>query len=105
MWGDVTSPTDSKFDSQKRNRLNNYLKIRFLRHDNGGERGIRTLEGDKPLPVFKTGAFNRSAISPLVVSCPTQCVAAEPDCTRTLPRIGLPYVLARIATHADYARF
>jgi len=32
-------------------------------------------------------------------------VAAEPDCTRTLPRIGLPYVLARIATHADYARF
>ena len=30
----------------------------------GGETGIRTLEGLAPLPVFKTGAFNRSAISP-----------------------------------------
>ena len=30
----------------------------------GGETGIRTLEGFDPLPVFKTGAFNRSAISP-----------------------------------------
>ena len=31
---------------------------------NGGEGGIRTLEGLAPLPVFKTGAFNRSATSP-----------------------------------------
>ena len=31
---------------------------------NGGETGIRTLEGVATLPVFKTGAFNRSAISP-----------------------------------------
>ena len=31
---------------------------------NGGEGGIRTHEGLAPLPVFKTGAFNRSAISP-----------------------------------------
>ena len=31
----------------------------------GGEGGIRTLERVAPLPVFKTGAFNRSAISPL----------------------------------------
>ena len=30
----------------------------------GGETGIRTLEGIATLPVFKTGAFNRSAISP-----------------------------------------
>ena len=30
----------------------------------GGETGIRTLGGYKPTPVFKTGAFNRSAISP-----------------------------------------
>ena len=30
----------------------------------GGEGGIRTPEGFDPLPVFKTGAFNRSAISP-----------------------------------------
>ena len=35
----------------------------FLRC-NGGEGGIRTLEGLSPLPVFKTGAFNRSATSP-----------------------------------------
>ena len=30
----------------------------------GGERGIRTLETREGLPVFKTGAFNRSATSP-----------------------------------------
>ena len=33
---------------------------------NGGETEIRTQERVAPLPVFKTGAFNRSAISPLV---------------------------------------
>ena len=32
---------------------------------NGGRGGIRTHEGRKPLPVFKTGAFNRSATRPL----------------------------------------
>tara|TARA_Y100001935_G_scaffold85747_1_gene71220 strand:+ start:673 stop:801 length:129 start_codon:yes stop_codon:yes gene_type:complete len=32
----------------------------------GGETGIRTQERVAPLPVFKTGAFNRSAISPLI---------------------------------------
>src|SRR5690554_5460383 len=30
----------------------------------GGGTGIRTLERLSPLPVFKTGAFNRSAIPP-----------------------------------------
>ena len=30
----------------------------------GGGRGIRTPERVAPLPVFKTGAFNRSAIPP-----------------------------------------
>jgi hypothetical protein len=30
----------------------------------GGWGGIRTLEGRKTLPVFKTGAFNRSATHP-----------------------------------------
>ena len=33
----------------------------------GGETEIRTLEGVATLPVFKTGAFNRSAISPCVI--------------------------------------
>ena len=32
----------------------------------GGETEIRTQERVAPLPVFKTGAFNRSAISPYV---------------------------------------
>ena len=32
---------------------------------NGGEGGIRTHEGLAPLPVFKTGAFNRSATPPV----------------------------------------
>ena len=31
---------------------------------NGGERGIRTPDRFNPMPVFKTGAFNHSAISP-----------------------------------------
>jgi hypothetical protein len=31
----------------------------------GGEGGIRTLERVTPLPVFKTGAFDHSATSPL----------------------------------------
>ncbi len=36
-----------------------------LKMSNGGETEIRTQERVAPLPVFKTGAFNRSAISPL----------------------------------------
>ena len=31
----------------------------------GGERGIRTLDGLAPIPVFETGAFNHSATSPV----------------------------------------
>ncbi len=42
------------------------LLINFKKNINGGETGIRTQERVAPLPVFKTGAFNRSAISPLV---------------------------------------
>ena len=41
------------------------LLISFKNFNNGGETGIRTQERVAPLPVFKTGAFNRSAISPL----------------------------------------
>ena len=42
-----------------------YLKIlNLMKKNNGGETGIRTQERVAPLPVFKTGAFNRSAISP-----------------------------------------
>ena len=37
-----------------------------IRIKNGGEGEIRTLEGLTPLPVFKTGAFNRSATSPIL---------------------------------------
>jgi hypothetical protein len=35
--------------------------------NSGGETEIRTQERVAPLPVFKTGAFNHSAISPLVI--------------------------------------
>ena len=42
-----------------------YLKILIImKMNSGGETGIRTQERVAPLPVFKTGAFNRSAISP-----------------------------------------
>src|SRR5690242_7037899 len=52
----------------------------------GGESGIRTHGRFDPSPVFKTGALNRSAISPL--SCPpTSGEAVEaphvgPECVR-----------------------
>ena len=36
----------------------------YIRLNSGGETEIRTQERVAPLPVFKTGAFNRSAISP-----------------------------------------
>ena len=45
----------------------NYLKTLNITKkikNYGGETGIRTQERVAPLPVFKTGAFNRSAISP-----------------------------------------
>ena len=43
----------------RKNRIIDFFQIY------GGETEIRTLEGVATLPVFKTGAFNRSAISPI----------------------------------------
>ena len=40
------------------------IGVQYLDKINGGESEIRTHERVAPLPVFKTGAFNRSAISP-----------------------------------------
>ena len=49
----------------KNQKLFYYLEILIIMEkNNGGETGIRTQERVAPLPVFKTGAFNRSAISP-----------------------------------------
>ena len=44
--------------------LLNRLKVLGKYKRNGGEGGIRTHDGLAPMPVFKTGAFNRSATSP-----------------------------------------
>ena len=52
------------FKSLQRLELLTYIKILTILKNNGGETGIRTQERVAPLPVFKTGAFNRSAISP-----------------------------------------
>lgn len=43
-----------------------------------GGRGIRTLEELSPLTVFKTAAFNHSAIPPDVFLC-TDCLPRELD--------------------------
>ena len=43
------------------------LKIKRLSVIIGGSGEIRTHEGRKPLPVFKTGAFNHSATLPEIV--------------------------------------
>ena len=49
----------------KPNKVSECLKIIIMKVNSGGETEIRTQERVAPLPVFKTGAFNRSAISPL----------------------------------------
>ena len=38
----------------------------YLRTNSGGEGGIRTPDRVSPMPVFKTGAINRSATSPFI---------------------------------------
>ena len=53
--------TDFEFES---NNINSLFRNFKYSENNGGETGIRTQERVAPLPVFKTGAFNRSAISP-----------------------------------------
>jgi hypothetical protein len=61
-------PTDIK--AQLRNIL--FVSMGFQIHVDiirGGETGIRTLGGVAPSTVFKTVAFNRSAISPYVTVC------------------------------------
>ena len=50
----------------RNNKITELLKITNMTKNSGGETEIRTQERVAPLPVFKTGAFNRSAISPLV---------------------------------------
>ena len=44
----------------------NPVVVRIAGKAAGGERGIRTPDGVSPMPVFKTGAINHSAISPLL---------------------------------------
>ena len=48
------------------NTSTHYLKILFIKLTkiSGGRTEIRTQERVAPLPVFKTGAFNHSAILP-----------------------------------------
>jgi hypothetical protein len=41
-------------------------KLNEIKYLDGGGGGIRTHERRQPLPVFKTGAFNRSATPPPV---------------------------------------
>ncbi len=41
-----------------------------LASEDGGSGEIRTHEGLAPLPVFKTGAFNRSATLPILLLSP-----------------------------------
>ena len=48
-----------------RDRLSNDVSWGFMKV--GGESGIRTHEPREGLPVFKTGVFNRSTISPSTV--------------------------------------
>ena len=51
-------------------------------HRDGGEGGIRTLEGLAPLAVFKTAAFNRSATSPRRTPSAAKAISGRPDLPR-----------------------
>lgn len=58
------------------------LKINDL-EVTGGESGIRTHGRFDPSPVFKTGALNRSAISPMLLHVTAEgagCHAGDPPC-------------------------
>ena len=57
----------------------------------GGGRGIRTHEGRKALPVFKTGAFNRSA-SPPRGAIVTRNRATSVSPAQSLQRSIVPFV-------------
>ena len=62
--------------------------------ENGGEGGIRTLEGLSPLPVFKTGAFNRSATSPKSVQlCEDVFKTGLSDCQH-FNSVCLPHIIS-----------
>ena len=54
--------------------LFNFVELAWLRGqfspDSGGEGEIRTRDRVAPMPVFKTGAFNRSATSPKPIFAP-----------------------------------
>ena len=79
----------------------------------GGWGGIRTHEGLAPLPVFKTGAFNRSATHPipagfglgrsacasLNVRCRWQLTLASPEEARLRERPHKTGAFNRSATH------
>src|SRR5215469_12144045 len=65
----------------------------------GGEGEIRTPEALASLPVFKTGAFNRSATSPFSWKQPATCIlprrAARARCARlsATPHCGDCYLI------------
>lgn len=62
----------SRFFQENSNKTGNWIKrdlhkglrLPAILNTNGGGRGIRTHGGRKASPVFKTGAFNRSASPP-----------------------------------------
>ena len=53
---------DIEIEENKINLL--FKNFKYEEYNNGGRTEIRTQERVAPLPVFKTGAFNHSAILP-----------------------------------------
>jgi hypothetical protein len=82
------------------------VKCSYGKADDGGGGEIRTHEGCKPLPVFKTGALNHSATPPLSMTAPLPlpfCRGYRRKATSTQPRIiGRNTAQAR---HPGGARF
>ena len=64
----------------------NRIAMRFFVY--GGESGIRTHDEVAPIPVFETGALNRSAISPhfrsRIIPCKWSSTAIDQSTTRPL---------------------
>jgi hypothetical protein len=58
------------------------LKARLQKH--GGEEGIRTPDTLSGMPVFKTGAINHSATSPLIQFYYSSTVSGHSSVTQTV---------------------
>ena len=72
-----------------------WVRIRAVQYRYGGRSGIRTHEELTPLPVFKTGALNRSAILPFARAYSKRILRSRARLQGILPNLRLAAAAAR----------